>query len=96
MMAARACSLLRALSGDFTLPPLLPVARVSTMCAGRVLLQWGHFIDPKARRIEGILHQAGEILFPLVLCSARILVFASVNQKRFRTSCKKTGNEFRA
>ena len=96
LMAARACSLLRALSGDLTLPPLLPVARVSTMCASRVLLQCGQFIDPKARRIEGILHQASEILFALVFCIARILVFVSVNQKRFRTSCKRTGNEFQA
>jgi len=95
-MAARACSLLRALSGDLTLPPLLPAARVSTKLAGSGWLQCGQFIDPKARRIEGILHQASEILFPLALCIPRILVFASVGQKTFRTSCKRTGNEFQA
>jgi hypothetical protein len=43
LTAARACSLLRALSGDLTLPPLLPVARVSTKLAGKGLLQFGHF-----------------------------------------------------
>ena len=42
-IAACACSRVRALLGPLTLPPLLPVARVSTKLAGRGLLQWGHF-----------------------------------------------------
>ena len=41
--AARACSLVRAFSGDLTLPPLLPVARVSTKLAGKGFLQCGQF-----------------------------------------------------